>query len=46
MLERAETDYRLYLVKFMVSLFSRPILPYYNKGKNTVLSCQFFIQFS
>ena len=44
MLERAETNDRLYLVKFLVSLFSRPILPSYNKGKNTILSCQFIFQ--
>ena len=45
MLERAETDDRLYLVKSMVSLFCRPILPSYNKGKNTILSCPFFLTF-
>ena len=37
MLERADTDDRFHLVITMVSLFSRPILPYYNKGKKRSL---------
>ena len=37
MLERAETQNRFYLVRILVSLFSRPILPYYNKGKKRSL---------
>ena len=45
MLERTKTNHRFYLVRFLVFLFSRPILPYYNKGKKTISSYLNFIFF-
>ena len=43
MLERTETSRRFYPMRPMVFLFSRPILPYYNKGKKTISSYLNFI---
>ena len=45
MLRRTETSHRFYLQRPMVFLFSRPILPYYNKGKKTIYSYLNFIFF-
>ena len=44
MQKRTEADGRLFLASKLVFLFCRPILPYYNKGKLSVLSCQSFLQ--